>query len=300
VRESLRVLLGGIVDYAGLFPPAGLDMATSTRNYAKYAEGEHSWALGRFIVPVSRLEEFNFSVADLPAGGGASPWRLSALTGSDLSADLERIRRFNRWQRERDARIRAVIDTVEIKAATPELVAQASREPTDSLRVFYEIPIDRDPKELVDAIARTRRSAKVRTGGVTREAFPAAGDITRFLDAALSAGISFKATAGLHHPIRGTRFLNYEKNAPTGMMHGFLNLFLCAAYMCAGMSRQEADPIMKEDDAAAFRFDDAGVLWRGHRLSGSDIAAARSTFAFSFGSCSFEEPLGDLKEIGLL
>lgn len=49
----LRTLLIHAVDYAGLFPPAKLDMETAVRNYASYQEGEHSWALGRFIVPVS-------------------------------------------------------------------------------------------------------------------------------------------------------------------------------------------------------------------------------------------------------
>ena len=46
-----------VVDYAGLFPPAGLDMRAAVGNYARYAAGPWAWALGRFIVPVSRLEE---------------------------------------------------------------------------------------------------------------------------------------------------------------------------------------------------------------------------------------------------
>ena len=54
----LRILLRGLIDYAGLFPPASLDMADAVRNYAAYREGEHAWALGRFVVPAARLEEF--------------------------------------------------------------------------------------------------------------------------------------------------------------------------------------------------------------------------------------------------
>ena len=160
MKEPVRVLLGEAIDYAGLFPPAGLDMAASARNFAKYAAGPASWALGRFIVPVSRLEEFNFAVADFPAKDGAPPWRLSAIAGSDPSADLDRIKAFNRWHGERDARLKVVIDTVEVKAATPELVSQAAKELDESLRVFFEIPVERDPEGLVTAIATTRRSAK--------------------------------------------------------------------------------------------------------------------------------------------
>jgi hypothetical protein len=300
VGESVKALLGEAIDYAGLFPPAGLDMAASARNFAKYAAGTASWALGRFIVPVSRLEEFNFAVADLAVQDGAPPWRLGALGGSDPSADLNRIKAFNRWHAERDARLKAVIDTVEMKAATPELVRQAAREVDGSLRVFFEIPIERDPAELLAAIAETRRAAKVRTGGVTRDAFPTAGELARFLDAALRAGVSFKATAGLHHPVRGSWPLTYERSEPRSMMHGFLNLFLCAALMYDGMGREEADALLAEEDGAAFRFDESGVEWKGYRVATEVIAAARRGFAVSFGSCSFEEPLGDLQKLGLL
>jgi hypothetical protein len=300
VGESVTALLGEAIDYAGLFPPAGLDMAASARNFAKYTAGPASWALGRFIVPVSRLEEFNFAVADLAAKDGAPPWRLSALGGSDPSADLDRIKAFNRWHGERDARLTVAIDTVELKAATPELVSQAVRELDESLRVFFEIPIERDPADLVAAIAETRRSAKVRTGGVTHDAFPTAGELARFLDAALRAGVPFKATAGLHHPVRGSWPLTYQRNAPRAMMHGFLNLFLCAAFMYDGMGREEAEALLAEGDGAAFRFDESGVEWKGRRVANEGIAAARRGFAVSFGSCSFEEPLGDLQKLGLL
>ena len=290
----------GVVDYAGLFPPAGLDMTTSARNYAKYAAGSWSWALGRFIVPVSRLEEFNFSVADFSGGGRAGVWKVSVLAGSDLTGDFEKIKAFNRWHAERDARIKVVIDTFEIKTATPELVDQAAKELPDSLRVFFEIPLDRDPVDLLSAISKAGRSAKVRSGGVTRETFPPVGDLTRFLDASLRAGVGFKATAGLHHPIRGMHPLTYEPDTPRTVMHGFLNLLLCAAFMHGGMGPDEASGVLSEEEAAAFSFDQEGVEWQGHRLAIPAIAAARSTFAFSFGSWSFEEPMEDLKRLGLL
>ncbi len=168
------------------------------------------------------------------------------------------------------------------------------------MRVFFEMPIDRDPVDLLSAISKAGRSAKVRTGGVTPETFPSAGDLTRFLDASLRTGVMFKATAGLHHAIRGMHPLTYEPGAPRAVMHGFLNLLLCAAFMYDGMGPDDAGAVLAEETAAAFCFDQEGVEWRGHRLTMPAITAARSKFAFSFGSCSFEEPLEDLRKLGLL
>jgi hypothetical protein len=236
----------------------------------------------------------------LAGGKLAGPWKVSVLAGSDLSGDFEKIKAFNRWHSERDARVKVVIDTVEIKAATPELVGQAAKEPPDSIRVFFEIPVDRDPADLLSAIAKAGRSAKVRTGGVTRETFPTVGDLTRFLAASLRAGVMFKATAGLHHPIRGMYPLTYEPDTSNTLMHGFLNLLLCAAFMYDGMGLEEGEVLLAEEDGAAFRFDESGVEWKGHRLAADGIAAARRGFAVSFGSCSFEEPLEDLQKLGLL
>jgi len=57
MTEALRTLLAGSIDYAGLFPPASLEMAEAARNYEAYRSGPHSWALGRFILPSARLNE---------------------------------------------------------------------------------------------------------------------------------------------------------------------------------------------------------------------------------------------------
>ena len=85
-------LAAGLVDYAGLFPPASLDMATAVRNYAAYRAASQRRMLGRFIVPVSRLPEFAAAAAGLlPTGRSDSPWRLAALGGTNLTNDLQEI-----------------------------------------------------------------------------------------------------------------------------------------------------------------------------------------------------------------
>src|SRR5262245_38924762 len=57
MNPALRALLGGIIDYAGLFPPAQLPLEEAIRNYARYRTEPESWMLGRFVIPATRLKE---------------------------------------------------------------------------------------------------------------------------------------------------------------------------------------------------------------------------------------------------
>src|SRR5581483_9622203 len=121
----MRALLAAVVDYACLFPPAALDMATAVRNYADYRASDDAWMLGRFVVPVSRLEEFRAALDSLGRTAGPE-WRLSALVGSDVPAELERARAFNRGMNGR-----AAIDSLEGRAgdaSTVEALAAARSE----------------------------------------------------------------------------------------------------------------------------------------------------------------------------
>jgi hypothetical protein len=112
--------------------------------------------------------------------------------------------------------------------------------------------------------------------------------------------VPFKATAGLHHPLRSVHRFTYQADSPSGIMHGFVNVFLAAAFLRAGMETKTAVQLLDEQSADAFHFNAAGVGWRRHQLSQREIAAARRGFAVSFGSCSFTEPIDDLKRLRLL
>ena len=141
----------------------------------------------------------------------------------------------------------------------------------------------------------------MRTGGVTPAAFPTTADLLRFLRAAVAAGVPFKATAGLHHPIRARYRLTYEPDSPSGTMYGFLNLFLAAAFLRQGMGDADATRLLEETDATSLEFDrEGGVTWRGHRLDADALVEAHARGLGSFGSCSFEEPLGDLASLHLI
>ena len=298
--RAIQVLLRSSIDYAGLFPPAGLDMRASVDNYAGYRTGASSWALGRFVLPVERMAQFEESSRKhLPTQPGMSPWQLTVLLGRDLDSDLSSIAEFNR----RHALPRegsAVIDSVEVKTSSIAATEDTMHRIPDHLQAYIEIPIDRDPGALLDAIARAGRRAKVRTGGVTGEAFPRPPDLIRFMAACIRTQVAFKATAGLHHSLRAEYRLTYEPDSPRGMMFGFLNLFLAAAFLRAGMEEQRAQQVLEEGSVDALRVDEDAIHWGGLHLGLQDLHRARQETIISFGSCSFTEPLDELQTLHLL
>jgi hypothetical protein len=297
---TLRTLLAHAIDYAGLFPPAQLDMPGAVAEYESYLASSDAWALGRFVVPAARLRELAAAAGDAPSnplGSRQGERRLSVVLGADLAADVERLRAFcadvngEGWWRG--------IDAVELRASTPEAIAQAMRVVPDSVERYVEIPISDDPTPLVRAIAGAGAYAKVRTGGTTTDAFPASDHIARFLATCLREAVPFKATAGLHHPLRGEYPLTYEPGSACGRMYGFLNVFLATAFLAAGLDEAEARVLLDESDPNAVTFSRTEAVWRSHRLPLDRLAESRR-FLTSFGSCSFREPIDDLTALGLL
>lgn len=294
---SLRLLLRGVVDYAGLFPPAGLAMADAVAEYALHRGQPSAWMLGRFVLPAARLEEFELAAAPQLPREIAAWWPLSALLGSDLEEDVGRIEQFND---RRDARPgAALVDTVELKAHTARDVSHAAEILQRQFDTYVEIPVAEDPTELVAAIAAARAKAKIRMGGTTSDAFPATPQVVRFLARCLAHGVPFKATAGLHHPWRAEYRLTYETDAPHGVMYGFLNMLLATAALHGGASEQEAAAVLEERDHGAVEFSEDSVRVRGRLLGLDSLRAARESMS-SFGSCSFREPVADLSTLGVL
>jgi|SRR3954451_2325280 len=294
--DAIHILLQNSIDYAGLFPPAGLDMHAAVANYSRYLRGPDSWALGRFVLPLERIEEFEAAARPhLSVPGGPAPWQLSALVGANIDADLATVAAFNSGTAPR-----VLIDSLELKASTGSVAEDSIRMLPPQLQAYIEIPIDGDPSGLLAAIARGGRRAKVRTGGVTPDAFPPSSDLIRFMAACLRAGIPFKATAGLHHPLRAEYNLTYASDSPRGLMFGFLNLFLAAAFLQAGLTEELAERLLEERSLEAFQIDEQSVQWLGHRLTLRDLRRARLQGLVSFGSCSFTEPLEALQALGLL
>jgi hypothetical protein len=329
---SVRALLSGIIDYAGLFPPAQLPLEQAIRNYARYRTGPESWMLGRFVCPAARLVELTPFINELFRDG--APLAVSALgrgriSGrdflTDLQSDLECVRTFCRLHSGR-----VVVDVFEVRASPEqlndqylstveeswlELVANTMPElRSGRMRLFFELGLNGDwldrVEDLMQAFAHARRwycnpesssrdfpfGFKLRCGGTEASAFPSVGQITLALQNCIEFGISFKATAGLHHAVR-----RYDAQLGT-YMHGFLNVWIASLALSLGSKtfHKAMIPVLLEDrDASHFSFDEAGVNWRNLRIPTEVITRGRTQFS-SFGSCSFDEPRDDLRAMGLL
>jgi len=294
VAPALHALLERVVDYAGLFPPAGLSMHDAVTEYAAQRRSPNAWMLGRFVVPVGRLNEL-VREADGVRRDGEEAWPLSALVSADPAGDADFIRAFNKRHSGRLG-----VESVELRAATPEAIQWALAQMDHTLERYVEISIDGDPRASLDVMQRHGARAKARTGGVTPDLFPPPLALARFIVACAELGVPFKATAGLHHPLRGEQRLTYEHDAPSATMFGFLGVFVAAALARNGADEGTVLQVLEERDASAFTFGDATLRWRDRVLDATQVGSARDSFSISFGSCSFREPVDDLQRLGLL
>lgn len=295
-KESIRVLLNKIVDYAGLFPPSQVTMAEAVLNYATYRNSNYNWMLGRFVVPVARLDEFLENAEEFIGHDTNSGWRLAVLAGEDIYQTVRQIEDFNA----RNAP-HVICDTLEVRANTESKIENTVNVLPSFLTAYFEIPIDERLPDLVTALALHGQRAKIRTGGVTTQDFPPTRAIVRFIRACVSANVPFKATAGLHHPIRCFKPLTYAPDAPRGTMNGFLNLSLATGFAREGFKPTILEEILEDEFEESFEFSDSGVAWhQDYFLSSQSLAALREKSFISFGSCSFDEPVADLQKIGLL
>jgi len=293
--ESVRALLTGAIDYAGLFPPSQLSMEEAVLNFAKYRQSAESWMLGRFVVPVARLDELKEAASQF-VESESEPWQISALAAEDIYDTFRRLTRFNE---ENSGAF--VVDSLEVKANTVSKIENTVDMMPDGVTAFFEIGLGQNFAELIATLAIDQQAAKIRTGGVTPEDFPRSRDIIRFVRTCLAGNVPFKATAGLHHPIRCYRPLTYAEGGPSGTMHGFLNMFLMTGFARESFKPDSLEELMEEEFGEVFHFDDLGVTWRGENfLSNWQLERLRRLGIQSFGSCSFEEPVDDLKVLGLL
>ena len=292
MNNSLKVLLSEIVDYAGLFPPSQVSMATAVQNFDSYLKGEHSWMLGRFVVPVTRLSEFSKHAK--PLFDGENLWRLSVLASEDLAETLKIITKFNSVNEGK-----AKIDTLEIKVAAANEINEISKFLPNELNTYFEFPQEDILTDFITALAINKQRAKIRTGGLTPDAFPSTDAVIRFMRMCVAANIPFKATAGLHHPLRCVKPLTYEENSPVGTMNGFLNLFLSACLLRQNLNTPAVHRLMGENNIENFAFDEDGIGWATENISTNTIALARQKNAISFGSCSFAEPIEDLISLNI-
>jgi hypothetical protein len=282
---AVDILFAGLIDYAGLFPPANLDMRPAVQNYLRYREGRHEHMLGRFIVDLSRVDELRATagddLADLRVSVLAPPNPDLSQLSSLLAAGLS-------------------IEAIEFKYASPADVKSLIESVPRGVEAYFEVPVTWTDSSLLSAISDAGARVKLRMGGVVAETFPSSKATAVMLAELVARHISFKATGGLHHPIRSRHHFTYELNSPVGMMHGFLNFAFAAVLLHHGGAGGEALHILEEEDPHAWRVAPDAISCRAFLWNRDQLADTRKNFWHRFGSCSFEEPIRDLEALGWL
>lgn len=302
--SGLVALLSKSVDYAGLFPPAALDMDTVVSNYAEYLGTSQRWMLARLIIPAMRLTEFHDSAKAFLTDDVS--WALSALVPpvSDEQKFESALAAVSQFNGQRDVYGGAVVEAMETRASSPDEIKRIGESVPSGMEVFIEIPHASDPSELVEQIKEIdgqsggKLRAKIRTGGVTQELIPSVSEVSRFISVCVRFDVGFKATAGLHHPLRNEFALTYEDDSPRGTMHGFVNVLVASSLAWQHKLNAEAiGEILSDGKRENFEFSDRRIRWRDCSMEANEVARLRESKISSFGSCSFVEPVQDLQAL---
>lgn len=301
--DSLRALLAHSIDYAGMFPPCSLGLESALKNQSEYVRTPDAWMLGAFVLSA---EQFDATKQLLSQFDAQHPLRVAALGPKTASTDA-----FLEALDDAEAAIRSLsrhnVDLISIghlEMFLPHDVNAVSLQEAKSilgdLPVFWEAPPDR-AEQAIALLAGFNSDAdsatfgyKLRTGGVTADAFPTSMQIAKALVTPATHQLPIKFTAGLHHPVR-----QYREEVKT-KMHGFLNVLGAAALAAEHRWDTNQTAMMLEDENVdSFSFTDDFFAWREWRIDTKRLQYRRR-FVVSFGSCSFDEPREDLRALNLL
>jgi hypothetical protein len=286
---SARALMAGAVDYAGLFPPAQLPLADALAEYRRALAGADAWMLGRFIVPAMQLSVLADAVVrDAHDGRG---WTVSAIVREHMDEDAAAVQAFN--QRAANQHVR--VDTIECRPSSSDSITWLAKTFSPAFTVHVEVGVGSTAPDDLRVVARHQLRAKVRTGGLAPDAFPAPASLVAFIESARDVGVPFKATAGLHHAMRGAYPLSDEIGAQSATMHGFVNLMLATATVGERLPTTTAAALLTRTDHSALVFDDERVRWGDVELSIDAIGRMREAQCVSFGACSFREPADEYR-----
>ena len=281
--EAVPPLFRRLVDDAALYPPGSAPMASAVPAHRMWRSGPHADLVGPFLCPASRWDELRsrLRAGDCLELGLIVDTGIDAIRGSAAAA-MD------------DERVRLIMVEVPVPAGQ-DLVrgaTQAIEQTPAGVRLHVELPrspswtepVRSQPLGLaLDVLAAAGQGAKLRTGGLRADLFPTDAEVAAFIVACVERSVPFKCTAGLHQAVRHTDPISGFEH------HGFLNLVVAAARAVSGGRVREALAEARPEALAA----------EAASIDAATASAARAAFT-SYGSCSIDEPLTDLRDLGLL
>jgi hypothetical protein len=273
-----------LIDDAAIFPPGNAPLPVGVREHLAIRLDARSAVVGPFIVDVDRL-----LAAALLAREMHSALDVSVVVRAPSTVDQA-------------LRIVADQDSLDlvglevVLSSTGHALTRDLADLSDTIRglatpptIWIELPWSIARNTWADDLAMVAGAGfalKIRTGGLTPPAFPSPQSLAEVICAAAGLGLPFKCTAGLHSPVR-------HFDASTGAVHhGFLNLIIASVRARAGGSRSEV--------AAILGLEDAGILVQAMGMVPDDEMTSARQFFRSYGSCSIDEPLSELAQLGLI
>ncbi len=281
---AINCALKNLFDYAGMFPPAELGLEAAVRAYREYQQSSHAFALQCLVVSAKDLDALHSVLRD-----DLRDMQISVVTASD---DLDAV-----WKHLDQG---MPIQMIEMKTAEPSQVARLKKMLPAWVEGYVELPMDLRDMSIADAVAEAGLHAKLRMGGVVAEAFPTTATVAAMLNELFKRGLAFKATAGLHHAVRGQYPFTYREDSARGMMHGFMNLLTAATLVWFGGEEDEVVQQLEEEGLLAWRMTERSIRWRDWDWSAEELREVRGNFLKSIGTCSLIEPIRDVEALGWL
>jgi hypothetical protein len=261
---AVGLALDRIFDDASQFPPGNLSLPQAIENHEQWRGSRWEPLVGRLLTPLGRMGELCERL------GAARSWSIGVILPGDASPSTatNAVAALGATG--------AVLTAIEAAASAEHELVDRWSESFPAAAVYLEGTADAVPR-----IAERGAHAKIRCGGLAADAVPGPAAVAAFLRACADARLPFKATAGLHQPLR-------HHDVGLGChQHGFLNVLAATAAAIDGASQPELIEILLAEDLEALN------------MSGHDICAARELFE-AFGTCSLAEPIDALLDIGVL
>jgi hypothetical protein len=299
VLDARTAAFAALIDYAGLFPPASLSIPEAVDEYLRIRSGSHQWVVGRFLCRASQLADLAGAATSALRPGDA-PWEIgvifdrtpgeSATEANDFHAEMDPVLSIRSAEAKLDEPTASAVDSLldAMLSVAPDVVPYLEVNRTEAIT------------EQVSIIARaldTRRrvgGAKLRCGGVTADLFPSPHEVAEFVISCTDQHLPFKATAGLHQPVRHfDDELEIER-------HGFVNILMASALAESGADVDTVEEVIWDTNPDNFSLSAAFASWRDSEVPGSALRRMRQSGFISYGSCDFDEPIETLEDLGFL